>query len=504
MKRQHRVSLGLVVAMISAVSVCAQTAVHAAEPATLEKVSVGGRPNGVTVEVVLSRPTMPNVVTLKDPDRFVLEFANTEPGSQPQRTQVERGGIKAVRVGEDGGNPPMTRVVLDLVQPQEYKLVQNHNRITLVPASTQSSGLASPSPDQAQADPLASGDGSAQSRGGDELSEIPPASGASEVKTSSSQSVQGAGGNSGNQEFSRSGSDPTYSPQAQPLNAEAGSTTDAIPTGDATRSTQPEQPAAALLNTLPLPPLAKSPLLGAPIAMALPQVTPKFQSDPATHIQTKNAMLAYSNTVPAMAGSSSTATDPVLPTTASDGVAVTTSRPSRKMEGRKLAAPDGADRDFVIGPGDVLAINVWKEPDISRVIPVRSDGKISLPLVGELQASGETPVALEAEISRGLRPYISEPTVAVIVQEIKSRKYNILGQVTKPGSYVLINSATVLDAIAVAGGFRDFAKKKSIYVLRRDSNGGESRLPFNYTKVIRGSNLEQNVVLRPGDTIVVP
>jgi hypothetical protein len=115
------------------------------------------------------------------------------------------------------------------------------------------------------------------------------------------------------------------------------------------------------------------------------------------------------------------------------------------------------DDAFITGAEDVLAINVWKEPEISRSVPVRSDGKISLPLVGEVQASGETPRKLEQEIASKLRSYVSEPEVTVIVQEIRSQRFNILGQVAKPGSYSLTNSVTVLDAIALAGGFRDFA-----------------------------------------------
>jgi len=162
------------------------------------------------------------------------------------------------------------------------------------------------------------------------------------------------------------------------------------------------------------------------------------------------------------------------------------------------------DDSFVIGANDVLAINVWKEPDVSRSVPVRSDGKISLPLAGEIQASGLTPLKLEQDIASKLQSYISEPEVTVIVQQINSQKFNILGMVSKPGSYSLTNSSTVLDAIAAAGGFRDFAKQKSIYVLRRNSNGTESRLPFNYKDVVKGKNPDQNVKLQPNDTIVIP
>jgi polysaccharide export outer membrane protein len=162
------------------------------------------------------------------------------------------------------------------------------------------------------------------------------------------------------------------------------------------------------------------------------------------------------------------------------------------------------DDSFILGADDVVAVSVWKEPDISRSVPVRSDGKISLPLVGEVQASGQTPRQLEVEIAKRLKNYISDPDVTVIVTEMKSQKFNILGLVAKPGSYRLSSPLTVLDAIALAGGFRDFAKQKSIYVLRQNADGTQTRLPFNYKDVVKGKNPEQNVQLVPHDTIVVP
>ena len=162
------------------------------------------------------------------------------------------------------------------------------------------------------------------------------------------------------------------------------------------------------------------------------------------------------------------------------------------------------DDSFVIGDDDVLAINVWKEPEVSRSVPVRSDGKISLPLVGELTAGGETPLQLEQEIAKRLASYISEPEVTVIVQDSKSQRINILGMVVRPGAYMLTGSATVLDAIAMAGGFKDFAKQKAIYVLRQNPDGTQKRIPFNYKEVIKGHDPDQNVRLQPRDTVVVP
>ncbi|MGE5057561.1 MAG: polysaccharide biosynthesis/export family protein [Acidobacteriota bacterium] len=182
----------------------------------------------------------------------------------------------------------------------------------------------------------------------------------------------------------------------------------------------------------------------------------------------------------------------------------TTGNPNPAPNADVSAAPKAHDDHFVIGNDDVLAINVWKEPDVSRSVPVRSDGKISLPLVGEVQAAGETPKKLEVEIADRLKNYISEPEVTVIVQQINSQKFNVLGMVSRPGSYTLTNSPTVLDAIALAGGFRDFAKQKAIYVLRQNPDGTQTRLPFNYKEAIKGLKPEQNVKLQARDTVVVP
>ncbi|MGB9236364.1 MAG: polysaccharide biosynthesis/export family protein [Terriglobales bacterium] len=181
------------------------------------------------------------------------------------------------------------------------------------------------------------------------------------------------------------------------------------------------------------------------------------------------------------------------------------SAPAEKQTGQEPGARAlHSDSSYVIGADDVLAINVWKEQEISRTVPVRSDGRISLPLVGEMMAGGQTPLQLEQEITKRLQSYISEPEVTVIVQDSKSRKINILGMVVRPGSYLLTGSTTVLDAIAMAGGFKDFAKQKAIYVLRANDDGTQKRLAFNYRDVIKGKNPEQNIHLQPRDTVVVP
>ena len=169
-------------------------------------------------------------------------------------------------------------------------------------------------------------------------------------------------------------------------------------------------------------------------------------------------------------------------------------------------ASDGRahDNSYVIGNDDLLAISVWKEPDVSRTVPVRSDGKISLPLAGEIQATGQTPLRLEQDIAARLKSFIADAEVTVIVQQSNSQKFNILGQIARPGSYPLTNSVTVLDAIAIAGGFRDFAKQKSIYIVRANPDGTQTRLPFNYKAVVKGQDTSRNIRLQARDTIVVP
>jgi polysaccharide biosynthesis/export protein len=174
------------------------------------------------------------------------------------------------------------------------------------------------------------------------------------------------------------------------------------------------------------------------------------------------------------------------------------------------AMPDDAvkksattDPNYVIGAQDVLDINVWKEPDVSRIVPVRPDGKISLPLLNDVQAAGLTPAQLAAQITESLKKYVTNPQVTVIVSTINSQRVYILGEVTRPGAFPMLPGMSVLQALSSAGGFTQFAKVKSIFV-RRIENGKESKYPFNYKDVISGKKPEQDILLKAGDTIVVP
>jgi len=160
--------------------------------------------------------------------------------------------------------------------------------------------------------------------------------------------------------------------------------------------------------------------------------------------------------------------------------------------------------DYIIGPSDTLSINVWKDSELSRIVTVRPDGKISLPLVGELEVSGLTASNVQRLITQRLTEYVSTPQVTVIVQDVKSQTFVMLGKIGKPGAYPLGKPITILEAIANAGGLQDFAKGGKIYVMRHRDGGTTETLHFDYRKVIKGKNLEQNVLLKNGDTIVVP
>jgi polysaccharide export outer membrane protein len=162
------------------------------------------------------------------------------------------------------------------------------------------------------------------------------------------------------------------------------------------------------------------------------------------------------------------------------------------------------DQDYIIGPQDLLAIDVWHEPELSQTVPVRPDGKISLPLIGDLEVSGLTPRALQARLAKELEAYIHKPQVTAIVREVNSRKYYLIGEVERPGSYPLSAHMTVLDALATAGGFRDFAKIQQIYLLRLRPDGSRNRLHFDYKAAVNGRAWYRDVELQMGDTLIVP
>jgi polysaccharide biosynthesis/export protein len=183
---------------------------------------------------------------------------------------------------------------------------------------------------------------------------------------------------------------------------------------------------------------------------------------------------------------------------ASDKVAADKANTDKIIE----AASSQAGPEYIIGPEDNLHIAVWKETDLTATLPVRPDGKISLPLLNDVQAAGLTPKQLADSITEKLRKYIADPRVTVVVTAINSKRIYLLGEVLHAGATPMLPNMTVLQALSSAG-LNQFAKTKGIYVLRTE-NGKQQKLPVNYKKLVRGEQIEQNYVLQPGDTIVVP
>jgi polysaccharide export outer membrane protein len=175
--------------------------------------------------------------------------------------------------------------------------------------------------------------------------------------------------------------------------------------------------------------------------------------------------------------------------------------PASGSDAAAVMPPVNPPAGFVIGPEDVLSIVFWRDKEMSTEVTVRPDGKISLPLLDEVQAAGLTPAALRAHLVSESKRFFENPNVTVVVNQINSRKVFITGEVVKPGPYVITAPTTVLQLIAMAGGLKDFADSKNITIVRRE-NGQTTSYQFNY-KAIR-KNPRQNIELKPGDTVVVP
>lgn len=171
--------------------------------------------------------------------------------------------------------------------------------------------------------------------------------------------------------------------------------------------------------------------------------------------------------------------------------------PAPPPEPKSVAGPE-----YIIGADDALHVSVWKEPDLTATLPVRPDGKISLPLLNDVQAAGLTPMQLADSLTARLKKYVADPRVTVVVTQINSKRVYLVGEVLHPGPLPMLPNMTVLQALASAG-FTQFANTKGIYVLRTD-NGRQQKMPVNYRQLIKGDAVDQNIMLKPGDTIVVP
>jgi polysaccharide export outer membrane protein len=169
----------------------------------------------------------------------------------------------------------------------------------------------------------------------------------------------------------------------------------------------------------------------------------------------------------------------------------------------KPSVPVPVGDAYTVKPGDVLSIAVWKEPDLQGPVLVRPDGSFSFPLAGQMDARGKTVGELQQMVSDKLRKYISDPVVTVSIQEVKGNKVYVLGQVNKPGEFIVNPRVDVMQALSMAGGTTAFASLGEIVILRR-SDSGQQALPFRYADVARGRNLQQNIMLQAGDVVVVP
>lgn len=158
---------------------------------------------------------------------------------------------------------------------------------------------------------------------------------------------------------------------------------------------------------------------------------------------------------------------------------------------------------YTIGKGDVLEIAVWNEPEVSRKVQVRVDGRISMPLVDDIQAAGMTPMELKDVITRRLADYIEVPVVTIMIHEKAPKSYFVLGEVANPGEFTLADDITVLQALAMAGGFTEWANKRNLLLLRK-TDTGEQRIDINYRDIVSGKETSQNLRILPGDTVVVP
>jgi len=176
--------------------------------------------------------------------------------------------------------------------------------------------------------------------------------------------------------------------------------------------------------------------------------------------------------------------------------------PAKLVTPESRPNPPVVPPDYVIGADDTLHVTVWKEPEMSATLPVRPDGKISLPLLDDVQAAGMTPMQLSASIKEKLKKYIADPHVTVVVTAMNSQRIFMAGEVNHPGAMALLPHMTMLQALSSAG-FTQFANIKGIYLLRTE-NGAQTKIPFNYKDVVKGNHPEQNIMLKPGDTIVVP
>lgn len=450
-----------------------------AEAYRLEGIKVEPVRQGIEFEIQTSGSVTPTLTTIADPDRLVIDFPNTVSAYPGNHIAVDRDGVKSVRIGVQPGRPPVTRVVLDLERPRNFQVVNNGSKLFLKlddsiaadypPAEGNTPTVAAPTPakqpvETSTANPVAASDTLSDLKTASRNDEQSPASSDLPAANNASASAPVSGQTQSNPKVKATAAKPVQVASATPPANLAVATNLASNKAAAADDPPADVKASPVVQAAPV----------APVAAPAPVTAPR-----AEHF-------------------SPAATQPAPQEVASARADL----PAAKASINPDAAQTATDQ-YVIGEQDVLAITVWKEPELSGVVVVRPDGKITVPLVNEVKVVGMTPVQLQDLLTEKLKPFVNVPQVTVTVRQINSRNVYLIGEAAREGSFSINSSTTILQLIAQAGGLRDFAKRKGIYVIRK-LGGKQVRYSFNYDEVIRGKNPKQNIVLEPGDLVVVP
>ena len=491
---------------------------------SLHDVKVVERSGKTRIEIGMSRPVKPTLLEIGNPVRLVMDFPSTTSDIPRNQIMVNRGDIARIRLGVHAGDTPITRVVLDLKQPCDYVVDLNPNAVVLTLNKAKQLPSVAPTVDSDAVAALQNIVPPSTPAATDIATPLTPAQPAAAVDNSASINT------------TSSQSDPPPTPTAGPNDVGGSPGTDssssAVPREThESLSANPDDKMTEVPNQVPssiqsktseadphptVPNQNVSPDTdngsgsAAPMGQALLNRSP---SSPSDGDPVSNTAGQKSPAPPLSPGISAQASEMTADQTMAIAPLADLSAPplTRTTEGTgtKAATPvsdsvtlPGAN-EYVIGEQDQLNITVWKEPELSGLVVVRPDGKITVPLINEVRVVGLTPAQLQTLLTEKLKPFVNIPQVTVAVRQIGSRNVFLIGEVAREGSFPINSSTTILQLIAEAGGLKDFAKRKAIYVLRKEQ-GKQVRHKFNYDEVIQGKNSQQNILLQPGDTVVVP
>ncbi len=450
----------------------------ASSSAWLETIKVEPQSQGMRFEIKTSTAVKPIVTAVPDPNRLVIDFPNTVSAYAENHIPVDHDGVKAVRIGVQPVVPPVTRVVLDLDRPRNYQVASNGSTVTV---NLDDALAADYSPAESS-----SGTVTTTATSGKESVD--------ESVSSPNQALHAASDPTGSSKAS-SGNDILSPASAAP--GAANNNSSVAPSKPA-RSNPPSQAA----NHAPVKIATSASFTSEPASSNRATAQPATPDDPPGDAKASPVAAPPASALPATAAQTEHSSPAATQAPATEVASARPDLPGSKLSATQPAAQSPSDQ-YVIGEQDVLAITVWKEPELSGVVVVRPDGKITVPLVNEVQVVGLTPVQLQALLTEKLKPFVNVPQVTVTARQINSRNVYLIGEAAREGSFPINSSTTILQLIAQAGGLKDFAKRKKIYVIRKLGEK-QARYSFNYDDVIRGKNTKQNIVLQPGDLVVVP